>query len=72
MEGLTANIPEGYVANKELQEQVHGRFVKFMDGVKEDFAFAGLGEINEYQVESVLVGSMVHQYFGKGKFGEGA
>ena len=68
VEGLTANMPEGYVANKELQEQVHGRYVEFTNAVKEDLALAGLGEINEYQVDSILVGSMVHQYFGKGKF----
>ena len=71
IEGLTTNIPEGYVANKELQAQVHERYVAFTNAVKEDVALAGLGKIDGYQVDSIMVGRMVHQYFRKGKFGEG-
>ena len=70
IQGLTDNLPEGYVADKALQEQVYGRFTAFMEAIKEEFEEAGLGELEGCQVNSVLVGSLVHQYFAKGKFGE--
>ena len=44
---------------------------KFINAIKEDFNEAGLGKLDEYQVDSVLVSSVVHRYFAKGKFGEG-
>ena len=50
--------------------QVHEQYVTFTNTVKEDVALARLGEIDGFQVDSILVGSMVHQYFGKEKFGE--
>ena len=43
-----------------------------INAIKEEFNKAGLGELNECWVDSVLVGSSVHQYFTKGNFGEGA
>ena len=46
-------------------------FVEYVEAIKEDFTAAGLGELNQSQVDSIMVGSTVHQYFGKGKFGEG-
>ena len=71
IKGLTANAPEGFMANKELLPQVHEEFVTFTAAVKEDVAMAGLGEINGFQVDSIVVGNVLHQYFGKEKFGEG-
>ena len=72
VEGLTANLPEGFRTNEELQNKVHGRFADFIAAIEADFAEAGLGELNGFQVDSVVVGSVVHQYFAKKKFGEGA
>ena len=71
VEGLTANTPEGYSTNKELQEKVHGQFVDFITAIEEDFTNAGFGELNGFQVDSVVIGSVVHQYFAEEKFGEG-
>ena len=71
VKGLTATVPIGFVANKELQAQVHELFAAFTNAIKEDVAVAGLGEIDGFQVDSIVVGSVVHQYFGKEKFGEG-
>ena len=71
VKGLTDNIPAGFVANKELQARVHDRFVAFTTAIKEEVAEARMGEINGFQVDSIVVGSLVHQYFGKETFGGG-
>ena len=68
VEGLTANMVEGYIANKELQEKVHGRFVKFINAVEEDFNEAGLGELDGYQVDSVLGAAWCISILQRGNF----
>ena len=46
-------------------------FVEYTEAVQEDFTAAGLKELNQSQMDSIMVGSMMHQYFGKGMFGNG-
>ena len=50
---------------------MHERFVAFTNAIKEEVVVAGMGEINGFQVDSIVVGSLVHQYFGKETFGGG-
>ena len=45
-------------------------FVEYAEAVQEDFTAAGLEELKQSQIDSTMVGSMMHQYFGKGMFGE--
>ena len=71
LSGLAANLLAKYSNNCELQESVKHRFVEYAEGVQADFTSAGLEELDRSQVDSILVGSMMHQYFGKGMFGEG-
>ena len=51
--------------------RVRDRFVAFTTAIKEEVADAGMGELNGFQVDSIVVGSLVHQYFGKETFGGG-
>ena len=71
LNGLMDNLPAEYSTNQELQENLKCCFVEYTEAIKEDFNTAGLGDLDQYQVDSVVAGSMMHQYFGKGKFGEG-
>ena len=57
--------------NLELQEAVKCCFIEYTTAVQADFTEAGLGDLDQSQIDSVMVGSMVQQYFGKGNFGEG-
>ena len=43
----------------------------FMEALEQDFTDAGLVEFCSTQLDSVVVGSMIHQYYSKKKFGEG-
>ena len=68
--GLIANLPDEYSNNRDLQESVKRRFTEYTQAVQEDFAAAGVEELEPSQMDSIMVGSMLHQYFGKGTFGE--
>ena len=68
---LMDNLPAEYGENPELQEGMKRCFIEYTNGVQADFTAAGLGELDQSQIDSVMVGSMVNEYFGNGKFGEG-
>ena len=67
--GLLANMPDGFAENAELQEKIRTRFADFVATVKGDFAAAGIEDLTNDQVDSLMVGHMVHQYGAKGPFG---
>ena len=70
LSGLMANLPAKFGNNHELQASVKHRFMEYIAAVQEDFTAAGLEELEQSQIDSTMVGSMMHQYFGKGMFGE--
>ena len=61
------NLPAEYGDNQELQESMKCQFMEYVKVIKDDFATTGLGDLYQSQVDSIVVGSIVHQYFGKGK-----
>ena len=66
-----AALPEEFTTNAELQEKVHTRFTAFMEVLEKDFTDAGVVDLCSTQLDCVVVGSMVHQYYLRKKFGEG-
>ena len=58
--GLLDNMPTGYNADKALQEKIQRRFVAFITAMKEDVSNAGMGELNDDQVDSIVVGTWMH------------
>ena len=66
-----AALPEGFTRDKELQLMVHNQFMAFMEALERDFTDARLVELGSMQLDSVVVGSMIHQYYSRKKFGEG-
>ena len=68
---LMAALPEGFATSTELQEKVHTRFTAFMEVLEKDFTDAGVVDLCSTQLDCVVVGSMVHQYYSRKKFGEG-
>ena len=68
---LVAALPEEITWDKELQLTVHNCFMALMEALEQDFTGARLVELCSTQLDSVMVGSMIHQYYSKKKFGEG-
>ena len=62
-------MPAGYAVNADLQEKVQSHFADFVATVRGDFTNAGMEDFTDDQVDSLMVGQMVHQYGTKGKFG---
>ena len=65
--GLLANLPDGYAVNADLQKKVQTCFADFVEAVRGDFTDAGMEDLSDDQVDSLVVGHMVYQYGAKGK-----
>ena len=55
---LLDNMLDGYGANRDLQEKIQSHHNDFV--MKQDVSNAGLGELNDDQVDSIVAGTLVH------------